>query len=109
MSQPIHALSVGTFAPALRTLSALLDKAVAHARAAGADPDSLLTARLAPDMYTLAQQIGLACLHAEAGVARLTGAPTPDLGEPAGTIATAQAQISAAVAGAEAASEAAFA
>ena len=75
-----YAMAIGTFAPMLRSLSGLLDKGAEHAR----DPNALTGARLAPDMYTLAQQVLLACHHAEDGAGRLMGrAPRqPETSEP---------------------------
>lgn len=54
----------------LESLSAILDKAKTHAAVTGSD---LPSARLAPDMYTLALQVRLACDHAHNGTARLLG------------------------------------
>jgi hypothetical protein len=74
MQDPTYAMAIGTFAPMLQSLSKLLDKGAEHAR----DPNALTGARLAPDMYTLAQQVQLACHHAEDGAGRLMGqAPRP--------------------------------
>jgi len=41
------------------------------------DPSALVNARLAPDMYTLAQQVQLACDQARDATARLTGQNPP--------------------------------
>ena len=65
-----HAMAIGSFVPMLESLSAILDKAKTHATATDVD---LPSARLAPDMYTLAQQVRLACDHAHSGTARLLG------------------------------------
>jgi hypothetical protein len=73
MKNILHALAVGTFAPVLKTLAGLLERGADHARAAGADPDALVVARLAPDMFPLSTQVQLACHHAKDGTARLTG------------------------------------
>lgn len=73
MKISMHAMAVDSFAPMLESLSKLLDKGAEYAK----DKDfDLPNARLAPDMYTLAQQVQLACDHAKDGVARLTGRPT---------------------------------
>lgn len=72
-------LAVDTFVPALRTLSGLLDKAADFARAKGTDPNALLNERLAPDMFTLATQVQLACHHARDGTARATGNEPPKI------------------------------
>lgn len=74
MSLSLHAMAVESFAPMLRSLSAILGKA---AEQAGARAPDLASARLAPDMYTLAQQVQLACRHAGDGVARLAGTVPP--------------------------------
>ena len=74
MEDPAYAMAIGTFAPMLQSLSNLLEKGVEHA----SDPNALTGARLAPDMYTLAQQVQLACHHAQDGAGRLMGqAPRP--------------------------------
>jgi len=74
-----YALAIDTFAPVLTTLSALLDKGAAHARAKGRDLEALIGARLAPDMYPLSTQVKLACHHAKDATARLTGAMPPKI------------------------------
>ena len=45
----------------LRNLDRCLDKAVAHAAAKKFDAETLLQARLAPDMFPLVRQIQAAC------------------------------------------------
>jgi hypothetical protein len=77
MTDPIRDIALGTFTPLLRTLSGLLDKGDAHMRAKGSDFDTLAAARLAPDMFTLAQQVQFTCDLALDGVALLTGQPSP--------------------------------
>ncbi|HEY1954421.1 MAG TPA: DUF1993 domain-containing protein [Polyangiaceae bacterium] len=73
MSISIHDLATGTFVPKLRTLSALLEKAAEHASAKSIDLAAIVQGRLAPDMYTLRQQVQLACFQAEDAAARLAG------------------------------------
>jgi uncharacterized protein len=79
VTMTIYKLAIETFAPVLTTLSRLLDKGAAHARAKGTDLDALIGARLAPDMYPLSVQVKLACHHAEDATARLTGATPPTI------------------------------
>jgi uncharacterized protein len=93
VTDTIHAFSVGTFMPVLRTLSTLLDKGAQHAAAAGLDPAALLDARLAPDMYPLAMQVRLACDHAKNGTARLIGLEPPPFAEVEPTLSELQARI----------------
>jgi uncharacterized protein len=71
-------MAIDSFAPVLQSLSRILDKAAARETVAKID---LVNARLAPDMYTLAQQVRLACVQARDCVARLTG-KEPRLGAP---------------------------
>ncbi len=54
-------------------MKAHLAKAVAHADAKGLDHRELLDARLAPDMFTLTQQVQSATDTARRGVARIIG------------------------------------
>jgi hypothetical protein len=71
----LYDLASETFTPMLRALSAILDKGAAHARATNLAPAALPAARLAPDMYTLAKQVQLACSNARECVEQLTGHP----------------------------------
>jgi hypothetical protein len=69
MNISMHTMAVDSFVPMLESLSAILDKGEAHAKTAKLD---LVGARLAPDMFTLAQQVQLACDNACEGAARLS-------------------------------------
>src|SRR6202046_1581030 len=69
----IYGIATKTFVPLLRSLSNIIDTGAEHARANKSDPDALVTARLAPDMYSLAQQVQLACHQAIDATARLSG------------------------------------
>ncbi len=66
----IYTMAVDSFVPMLESLSACLDKGAVHAAAQGLD---LVNARLAPDMFTLAQQVQQACHAATDCTSRLTG------------------------------------
>jgi hypothetical protein len=77
MSISIYTMAIDTFVPMLRTLSALLDKGAEHARAKGSDPEQLVDARLAPDMFPLVKQVQIACDHAKGAAARLSGREPP--------------------------------
>lgn len=61
MDLTLRALSVGAFAPMLRTLSDLLDKGAAHAADKGFDVAVLIEDRLAPDMLPLWFQVQFTC------------------------------------------------
>lgn len=67
-------LLVPTYRQMLGTLSAWLQKAEAQRPG---QADSLLTARLAPDMFPLSTQIRFACVQAQEGVFRLKGEDFP--------------------------------
>ena len=79
MEISIYAIAIETFVPMLRSLSNVLDKGADHARANKSDPTALVNARLAPDMYTLAQQVQLATDQARDATARLSGQDAPQL------------------------------
>ncbi|MCP3104563.1 DUF1993 domain-containing protein [Myxococcus sp. K15C18031901] len=79
MSLSMHQASIPVFVRAFGVLSRLLDKAVEHARAHGQDPNELLTARLAPDMFTLVGQVQRASDTAKATAERLSGVPAPSM------------------------------
>jgi hypothetical protein len=108
MTELMHAMSVGTFVPALRSLSGVLAKGVAHAQASGADPDALAVARLAPDMFTLAQQIDIACYQARCGAAILSGRELPGFEGGEASFAGFELHIAGTIAYVEAAPEASF-
>jgi len=111
MTLCLRTLSIETFIPMLKTLAALLDKASAHASAKNFDDAPLVDARLAPDMYTLGQQVMMACFHAEEAVARLTGASLqpPTDGADHKTLDALKERIARAVAQLEKVNDAAFA
>ena len=75
MATELYDLTVPVFTRALKALSGLLDKAVAHAGEAGAE--ALLANRLVPDMHPLSKQVQIACDGAKLCVARLSGAEAP--------------------------------
>ena len=70
MEISMHEMAVDSFVPMLESLLHVLAKGAEHARSAKLD---LVSARLAPDMFTLAQQVQQACHAAKDGISRLTG------------------------------------
>jgi len=74
MKISMYTMAVNSVVPMLESLSAVLDKGAACAKENGLD---LVNARLAPDMFTLAQQVRVACDQAKNGVARLMGVEPP--------------------------------
>jgi hypothetical protein len=86
-------MSVPVFVKTLGNLSAILDKAAAHAEAKKIDPAVLLTSRLYPDMFTLTKQVQVACDFAKGTVARLAGQEPPKYDDNETTIEALKARI----------------
>lgn len=77
MTTPMYSFAVPAFRRALVNLDALLGKADAWATARKIDPNALLLARLAPDMFTLTRQVQIASDMAKNGSARLAAVEPP--------------------------------
>ena len=73
----MYQASAPRFANTLKNLSAILDKAKAHAEAKKIDEQVLTSLRLYPDMFALARQVQIACDSAKGAVARLAGVEIP--------------------------------
>jgi hypothetical protein len=94
----MHSATAPIYKTMLGNLSKWLDKAQAHAQAKGFDPDTLLTARLAPDMLPLRNQIQIACDTARFGLSRLAGTDAPKFDDKEQTLAQLQERIAATLA-----------
>ena len=77
MSLSMYQASVPRFVNMLNNLSAILDKAQAHAEAKKIDETALTTSRLFPDMLPMSKQVQIACDTAKGLVARLAGVDIP--------------------------------
>jgi hypothetical protein len=77
MALSLYDISIPVFIRGLGQLSHLLDKGLAHAQASGIDAATLVDARLAPDMLTLAGQIQRASDASKLGAARLAAITAP--------------------------------
>ena len=93
MPLTMYQASAPRFANTLRNLSAILDKAQAHAEAKKLDPAALTQARLFPDMFPLARQVQIACDTAKGAVARLAGLEVPKHEDTEQTFAELKARI----------------
>lgn len=93
MTLSMYQASVPVFVRQLRNLSAILDKAGAHAASAGLDPAALVGARLAPDMLPLSSQVQIACDNAKGCAARLAGIEVPRWEDKEQTLAELQERI----------------
>ncbi|SDI14764.1 DUF1993 domain-containing protein [Pseudomonas panipatensis] len=93
MSLSIYSISVPVFIRMLGNLSAILDKAAAHAQAKSIDPTVLLNARLAPDMFPLTRQVQIATDAAKGCGARLAGVEVPSFADTESSFAELQTRI----------------
>jgi hypothetical protein len=93
MSVSIQHVAVTTSARGLKTLSALLDKAKAHAEASGTNPDTYVTARLFEDMLPLSGQIQRASDTAKGAISRLAAVDAPAMADDETTFAQLQERV----------------
>jgi hypothetical protein len=77
MSVSVYDASVGVYSRLLTNLESILDKAAAWAAERKIDPNALLHARLAPDMYPLVKQVQITTDMAKGTVSRLAAAEPP--------------------------------
>jgi hypothetical protein len=69
--------SAPVFLQGLKGLATMLAKAEAFAAATGTDPATLVSARLAEDMFPFSRQVQIATDHARGAMARLAGRERP--------------------------------
>ncbi len=93
MSLTMYQASIPSLARMLNNLSAILDKAAAHAEAKKIDPSVFINARLAPDMYPLSRQVQIAADVAKGCAARLAGIDVPSYEDNETTFPELQARI----------------
>jgi uncharacterized protein len=89
----MYQASAPRFASMLANLSAIIDKAQAHAEARKIDPAALTQARLYPDMFPFTRQVQVACDTAKGAVARLAGLEVPKHEDTEQTFAELRARI----------------
>ena len=85
--------SVPVFVHFLKSLSAILKKAEAHAAARKIAPEVLVNYRLAPDMYPLSRQVQIASDAAKGAGARLSGTAVPSYADDEKSFEELQARI----------------
>jgi len=93
MTISMYQASAPRFVNMLNNLSAVLDKAAAHAEARKIDPAVLIADRLYPNMLPLASQVRIACDNAKGAVARLAGVEVPKHEDTEQTFAELKARI----------------
>jgi hypothetical protein len=98
MPLSMYQASAPRFVHMLNNLSALLDKAQAHAEARKIDPAALTEFRLYPDMFALKRQVQIACDTAKGAAARLAGVDVPKHEDTEQTFAELKARIAKTVA-----------
>jgi hypothetical protein len=89
----LSAIAVPTFEQVIGSLTAILDKAAAHAAAKKIDPAVLIGSRLAPDMYPLSRQVQLVSDFAKGVAARLGGVEMPRYADDETTIDALKARL----------------
>lgn len=85
--------SIPAFRQILKSLSRLLDKAEAHAAEKGVDVSTLLSAKLAPDMFDFTRQLQIATDHAKGAAGRLAGVDIPKFEDNEKSVADLKARI----------------
>ena len=93
MSVPLYDVSIPALKLGLTNLSAILDKAAAHAEAKKLDPKVLPDARLIADMFPLKRQVQIACDTAKGAAARLAGVEIPKHEDNESTLAELKSRI----------------
>ncbi len=98
MSLNMYEASIPVFIRILGNLSAILDKAAAHAEAKKIDQAIFINSRLAPDMFPLSRQVQIATDMVKGCAARLAGLEVPSYEDNEITFADLQARIAKTVA-----------
>ena len=93
MAISMYDVSIPVLTRGLTNLSAILDKAAAHAAAKKFDPAVLAQSRLYPDMHPLVRQVQIACDTAKGAAARLAGIEVPKHEDNEATLAELKARI----------------
>ena len=93
MSISMYDLTIPVLTRGLNNLSAMLDKAEAHAAAKKFDTLVLTQSRLYPDMFPFVRQIQIACDTAKGGAARLAGIEPPKHEDTEATFADLKARL----------------
>jgi len=93
MSVSLDQVSLPIFTLSLNNLSAILDKAAAHADLKKVDAKALPQARLIVDMLPLSAQIQIACDTAKGAAARLAGIEIPKFEDTEATLPELKARV----------------
>ena len=77
MTVTMYQIAVPSFQKHLHALDGIIDKAAAYATAKKIAPETLLTARLYPDMFNFTRQVQESCKFAALSMQRLGNAEVP--------------------------------
>lgn len=86
MSLSMYEVSVPLFVQTLTGLSGVIEKAARHYSENSLDFAALVESRLAPDMFTFAEQVQRVCHHSTLAVSRFTRTEQPDVAKAEGTL-----------------------
>lgn len=89
----LHTVTVPIFTKLLKNASVWIDKAQVHAEQRKFDVDTLLQARIAPDMFPLVRQFQSASDTAKGCTARLAGVDNPKFADEEKTFAEIRARL----------------
>ena len=87
MQYTTSSIALAAIAQMFKGMTGALDKASAHAKAANVDDTVYTSWRLAPDMFTMARQVQIACDIPVRGLTRLAGAEPPSFPDTEKTLA----------------------
>jgi uncharacterized protein len=93
MTISLYSASAPVFMQMLGTLSIVLKKTEAHANAHNLDISTILNDSLIEDMLPMVRQVQIACDHAKAAMARISGQENPKFEDNETTIAELQARV----------------
>ena len=93
MSISIYDVSIPALVRGLSNLSAILDKAAAHAASKKFDSLALAQTRIFPDMFPLTRQVQITCDTAKGCAARLAGVEVPKHEDSEKTLEDLQARV----------------
>ncbi|WP_296745787.1 DUF1993 family protein [Mesorhizobium sp.] len=93
MTISMYDISVAVFSTRLKALGSVLTAAEENATERKIDPQVLLAARLAPDMFALTRQVQIATDHAKGAPSRLAGREVPKYEDNEASFAELQARI----------------
>jgi len=93
MNISMHNASVGVYLKILGNLNTMLEKAEKWTADRKIDPNAILLARLAPDMFTFTRQVQIATDMAKGTAARLAGEEPPRYEDNEGSFADLRARV----------------